>query len=283
VRGRNIGGSVVERVSTFPVRGLGPAAVGVRVAQRIGSARLYNTYVDFQLGLLVGEATIWRADAASVDRQAVAIGKVLADRIVRYAQGTLKAAPVTLPRPLGAARPGKNAPNLESMVLKAGDLGRAAAVTGEGYLPDDNAIGTYFRQFQFQPGSGLQLLRSGVALERSRQEAAGRLLILRSTFGGPEAAATLAGIAFSSATSPQLDGVRRGLGVGEESFSVAATFSLGSRRVRVVLVHVRRQRVVGTLIVVGSPGTLTDGRVDGYARALDRGIEHAFGRPQLVA
>jgi hypothetical protein len=283
VRGQNVGGTIVERVSTFPVRGLGPAAVGVRVAQRIGRARLHNTYVEFQVGTLLGEATIWRADATKVDAQAIAIAKVLADRIVRYAAGKLQATAVTLPRPLGMSRPGPKAPNLESMVLKVGDLEQAAFVVAEGYLPDDNAIGSYFRQFRFQAGSGLQLLRSAVALERSRQEAAGRMLMLRATFTGPEAAATLAGIVFTSATSPRLDGVRSSLGVGDESFSVATTFSLGSRHVRVVLVQVRRQRVVGTLIVVGSPRTVTDGRVGGYARTLDKGIQRAFQKPQLVA
>jgi hypothetical protein len=282
-RGKNLQGLVVERVTTFRVQGLGPAAVGVRLVQRIGSRRIYSTYVDFQLGPLLCEAAVRRADAADAGAETVAIAQLLADRILRYSSGKLKAAPVTLPRPLGMTRPGKTAPDLPTMVLGTNDFKAAAVVVGQGYLPDDDAITSYYRQFQFDPRSGLVLARNSVALERDRREASGRMVVLRLAFTGPEAAETLVGLVTSAATSPKLDGVRSSLGAGEESFSVTASFTMESRRLRVALVHVRRQRVVGTLIVVAEPKALPSGKVGGYARSLDRSIKQAFAKPKLTA
>ena len=281
-RGLNLGGVVVEQVTTFRVRGLGTAAIGVRVVQRIGSKRIYNTYVDFQLGRLICEAAIRRADSNRAETEAIAIAQLLADRIVRYSRGTLAATPVTLPRPLGTSRPRPGGPDLEKMVLKPSAI-KPAIVTQQGYAPDDNAMASYFRQFSLDPRSGLFLLRNAVALERSQREASGRLLILRSTFTGPEAAETLAGLVTAGAQAAKLDGPARSLGVGDESFAVSASFTAQSRRLRVVLVHARRDRVVETLIAVGTAKALTRGRIDGYGRALNRTLERAFAKPKLTA
>jgi hypothetical protein len=286
VRGQNFQGVVVERVSTFPVRGLGAAAIGVRVVQRIGTKRVYNTYVDFQLGRLLGEAAIRRADAKSADTEAVAVAKRLSDRAVKYVRGTLKAVPVALPRPLGSSRPGKGAPDLKSMVLRPKDIRQPSVVVAEGYAPDDNAIASYFRQFRFDPQTGLLLLRSSATLERTRREAAGRMLVLRSTFTGPEAAETLAGYVTPLVQAPKLVGVRRGLGVGEESFAVGVSFTTQSQRVQVVLVQVRRDRVIGTLIAIGIPKAkgLANARIAGYAKALDGAIKGTLSnKPRLAA
>jgi hypothetical protein len=281
-RGQNLGGVVVGRVSTFRVRGLGTAAIGVRVVQRIGDKPIYNTYVDFQLGRLICEAAVRRADSSKAETEAVAIAQLLADRILRYSQGTLVAKAVTLPRPLGTSRPRPGAPDLEKMVLKASDL-EPAVVAQQGYAPDDNAMASYFRRFSLQPRSGLFLLRNAVALERSEREAAGRMLILRSTFTGPEAAETLAALVTPGAKGPKLDGPARSLGIGKESFAVSATFTVQSRRLRVVLVHARRDRVVESLIAVGTAKALTNARIDGYGRALNRTLKRAFAKPKLTA
>lgn len=286
VRGKNLQGVVVERVRSFPVRGLVRGAFGLRIVERFGSKRIYSTFVDFQIGRLLCEAAIRRADSASADGPAVALAGLLADRVVRYAAGKLKPTPVALPRPLGSTRPGPHAPDLRSMVLRAKDLGAASLVDGEGYTPDDEAITSYFRQFRFDARTGLILLRSSAALERTRREAAGRMLLLRSILTGPGAAETLAGLVYGSARSPRLAGVRRGLGVGDESFSVAVTFKAGSRSLEAVLVHVRRDRVIGTAIVVGRPKALGQPgtRATRYARALDGAIRRTLSnKPQLKA
>ena len=249
--------------------------MGVRVVQRIGKRRIYSTYVDFQIDRLICEATIRSADATSFETQAVAIAQVLADRIIRYAQGKLSSAAVTLPRPLGMSQPRPGAPDLTAMVLQTKDV-KPAYVVGQGYAPDDNAILSYFRQFQLNQRSGLILLRNSVALQRSRREAAGRMLILRSTFSGAEAATTLANLVLPGAKSPTLDRAPRGLGIGDESFAVSANFVAQTRHLRAVLIHVRRDRVVETVIVIGEPQALNESRVGRYGRALNATLKRAF-------
>jgi hypothetical protein len=284
VRGRNVQGVVVERVSAFGVGALGPASIGLRVVQRIGNKRIYNTYVDFQIDRLLCEAAVRRADATPAEGLALAIAHGLADRIVKYARGSLKAKPVVLPRPLGLNRPLPSSPDLSAMVLRPRDLDPKATVIGQGYIPDDNAIVAYFRQFRLPPSTGLLLARESAALERSRREASGRMLILRAAFTGPEAASTLVGLVSPSPSGVRLDGIRRGLGVGEESFATEASFAAQGRRLRVVLVQVRRQRVVVTFIAVGKPQELTHGRIDRYARSLDGSLRRGLAaKPKLAA
>jgi len=93
VRGRNLDGVVIERFSTFRVRGLGPAATGLRIVQRIGRKRVYGTYVDFQIDRILCEAAVTRADQVNADAQAVRIARTLAGRIVAYARNKLRAKP----------------------------------------------------------------------------------------------------------------------------------------------------------------------------------------------
>jgi hypothetical protein len=284
VRGQNIQGVIVERVSAFAVSGLGPASIGLRVVQRIGTKRIYNTYVDFQVDRLLCEAAVRRADATPAEGLTLAIARELADRIVRYARGSLKAKPVVLPRPLGLSRPLPKSPDLSAMVLRPRDLHPKATIIGQGYIPDDNAIVAYFRQFRLPPGTGVLLARDSVALERSRREASGRMLILRAAFTGPEAASTLVGLFSPSARAVRLDAIRRGLGLGEESFATEASFAAQSRRLRVVLVHVRRGRVVATFVAVGTTEVLTTARIDRYARSLDATLARGLAaKPKLAA
>jgi hypothetical protein len=282
VRGQSLDGVVVERVGTFRVRGLGRAAIGIRILQRIGNKPIYSTYVDFQLGRLIGEAAVRRADGAPAETEAIAIAQLLASRILRYTRGQFTPQPVRLPRPLGASRPGKGAPNLQSMVLETKDV-KPAIVILQGFAADDNAIASYFRQFRLDPRLGLFLLRSSAALVRSREEAAGRMLLLRATFGGPEAAETLAGFVTQGATAARLDGPVRGAGIGDESFRVGVTFNAAGQRLRAVLVHARRDRVIGTLIAVGTPKGLTDARIGGYGRGIEKAMKRGSEKPKLAA
>ena len=283
VGGRDVSGVVIERKSTFNVRGLGPGAIGVRVVQRVGHKRIYSTYVDFQIDRLLGEAIVTRGDAASADAQAVSIARVLSGRIIAFAQGTLSAQPVTLPRPLGTRKPGKSAPDLEAMVVATEDLKGKGGVFDQSFQPDDNAIASYVREFRFGPGTGLFQLRSTAALERTRREASGRMLILRSIFTGPEGPATLAGLISPNATGVKLDAAR-GAGVGEESFSVSVSFTAQAQRFRAVLVYERRERIVGSVLLVGDFNKLTPGGVAPYADALDKRIKQTLKpKPPLVA
>jgi hypothetical protein len=275
VRGRNLDGVVIERISLFPVRGLGSAAIGIRLVQRVGRKHVYSTYVDFQLDRLLCESVIRRADDTRVDAQAVAIARVLASRIVSYARGKLRAKPVTLPRPLGLSRPGPKAPNLESMALTARDVGRKARVFDQTYLPDDNAIASYVRRFQFGRGSGLLSLRNQVSLERSRREAAGRMLLLRAVFTGPEGAATLAGLVAESPRAVRLEAVRR-LGVGDDSFAIEVSLTNQGRRVHVVLAYVQHDRVIATLVGAGGAKGATIDGVAPHARTLDKRIRRGL-------
>ena len=280
VQGANLQGVVVERSSAFPVRGLGPRAVGLRVVQRVGKKRIYGTFVDFQIDKILCEAVINRADNKNVNAQATAVAQKLAGRIISYAQGTLKAKPVPLPRPLGTAKPGAKAPDLSLMVPTAHDLKGKAGVFQQAFAPDDLAIASYIREFRFGPSSGLFQLRTTAALERSRREAAGRVLILRSVFTGPESAATIAQVVGASGPA-KLDGVRHP-GLGEESFAVGATFTSQGQRLRAVILYERRDRILGSLVLIGTAKKLTlDGALP-YAKALDRRIKQGL-TPRLVA
>ena len=158
VQGMNLQGVVVESASAFPVRSLGPGAVGLRIVQRVGKKRIYGTAVDFQIDKILCEAVMNRADNTNVDAQVVAIARKLATRIVSYAQGSLKAQPVPLPRPLGTAKPGAKAPDLSAMVPTTADMKGKAGVFQQAFLPDDNAIGSYVREYRFGPNAGIYQL-----------------------------------------------------------------------------------------------------------------------------
>lgn len=281
VTGKNLNGVVIERSSTFDVNGLGPGATGLRFVQRVGNKRVYSTYVDFQIDRLLCEAIVQRADANNVNRQAISIARTLAARIIAYAQNSLNAQPVTLPRPLGLRQPGKKAPRLDTMVLTNADLKGKGGVFQQGFAPDDNAIASYQREFRFAPSTGLFQLRTTAALERSPREAAGRMLILRSIFTGPEGAATLAQLIAPDATAVKREEVR-GLGLGDESFSVSVSFTAQGQRFRVIAVHERRQRISASMILVGSATKLTPGGIVPYAQAQDKRIKSGL-KPQLVA
>jgi hypothetical protein len=280
VQGKNLQGVVVERSTAFPVQGLGPRAVGLRIVQRVGKKRIYGTFVDFQIDKILCEALINRADNKNVNAQAVALGRKLAGRIISYAQGTLKASPVPLPRPLGTAKPGAKAPDLSAMVPTQQDLKGKGGVFQQAFSPDDLAIGSYIREFRFGPSSGLFQLRTTAALERSRREAAGRMLVLRSVFTGPDGAATVVQAVGGSGPA-KLDGIRHP-GLGEESFAVSATFTSQGQRLRAVILYERRDRVLGSLVVVGTAKKLTPESAMPYAKALDRRIKSGL-KPRLVA
>ena len=282
-RGVDVGGSVVERVATFPVQALGSWSQGVRTVERVGRKRIYSTLVDFRVGPLLAEAAVRRADATSTDAQTVAIARTLAARIASDARGTLKAVPVTLPRPLGTARPGPRAPKLDQMVLTNASFKGKGIVTGQGYEPDDTAIASFFREFRFDPSTGMLLARSAAELERSKREAAGRLLILRSELEGPGAAKVLAGIVTGGATSPVLDSRPHSIGAGDESFAASATFNAQGQRLRVVVVDTRVGRTVGTLIVVGTAKGLTAGRGAALGRAQAARMKRAVAGAALTA
>jgi hypothetical protein len=280
VQGMNLQGVVVESASAFPVRSLGPGAVGLRIVQRVGKKRIYGTAVDFQIDKILCEAVMNRADNTNVDAQVVAIARKLATRIVSYAQGSLKAQPVPLPRPLGTAKPGAKAPDLSAMVPTTADMKGKAGVFQQAFLPDDNAIGSYVREYRFGPKAGIYQLRATAALQRSRREASGRVLVLRSVFTGPEGAATLAQVVGGSGPA-KLDGVRHP-GVGEESFAVGATFTSQGQRLRAVILYERRDRVVGSLVLVGKASKLTLDSAVPYVKALDKRIQEGL-KPPLVA
>ncbi len=282
----NLGGVVVEQATPFEVTSLGPNAVGVRTVQRIGAKRLYVTTIDFQVDRLLCEAEVTRADANRADAQATAIARTFLSRILAYAQNQLNAKPVTLPRPQGLATPQPGAPDLEAMALTAKSLKGKAGVFQQGFAADVNAIVSYSREFRFDPKSGRFLLQNRLSLQRSRREAAGRMVLLRAALTGPEAADTIAqqflGEAATSKAHATLDG-SRGLGIGEESFATSVTLDTPSGRTRVVFAYLRRQRVLGLVVLAGKPASLKLDSVAPYVQALDGRIKAAFGKSGLAA
>ncbi len=281
VRGKNLAGVVVERSRAFRVTGFGPGSIGLEIVQRLGKRRIHTTVVDFQIDRILCEAVINRADTQNVRAQVTTIARRLRDRIAAYAQGTLKAQPVPLPRPLGTVKPGPKAPDLTAMVPTNADLKGKGGVFQQAFVPDDNAITSYVREFRFGPSSGLLQLRATVALERTRREASGRLYVNRAVFTGPEAADTLAHIVAPGSRLVHLDGTRGGK-LGDESFATAVSFTAQGKRLRAVIVYERRDRVVGSIILVGTASKLKLEGALPYAQALDKRMKAGI-KPALVA
>jgi hypothetical protein len=172
------------------------------------------------------------------------------------------------------------------MVLRARDLGQSTAtVSNQGYIDDLNAVASYVRQFRVDPSTGLLVVKSGAALERSQAEAAGRMLVLRSIFTGPEGRDTViggfaAGIGVQ-ASRPSLDGVRS-LSIGDEAFAVSASFTTNGGRVGLVLVYLRRGRTLGTIVLAGAARTVGIGKAATHARKMATRMAPSSG-PPLVA
>jgi hypothetical protein len=281
VRGKNLQGVVIERSNAFAVGGLGPGSIGLEIVQRVGKHRIYSTVIDFQIDRILCEAVINRTDKLNVRKQVAKIAQTLRNRIAAYGASKLNAQPVPLPRPLGTVKPGAGAPDLTAMVPTPADLKGKAGLDQQAFVPDDQAITSYVREFRFGPSSGLFSLRTTAALQRSRREASGRVFVLRSVFSGPEAAETLAKIVAPNATLAHLDGTRSAK-VGDESFATAVSFTSRGERFRAVLVYERRDRIVGSMIMVGKAGKLKLEGSLSYARMLDKRIKAGL-KPALVA
>jgi hypothetical protein len=281
VRGRNLQGVVVERSNAFRVTGLGPASVGLEIVQRIGKRRVHSTAIDFQIDRFLCEAVINRADTQNARDQVGAIARRLHDRITAWAGGALKPQLVPLPRPLGTVKPAKGAPDLSAMLPASADLKGKAGVVREAFVPDDNAVTSYVRDYRFGPSSGLFQMRATVELERTRREASGRIFVLRSAYTGPEGADTLAHLVAPAPTVVHPAGTRV-MKLGDESFAAAVTFNSQGKRLRAVIVYERRDRVLGSIIVVGTEKKLKLEGALPYARALDKRMKAGL-KPRLVA
>jgi hypothetical protein len=287
LRGRNLDGVVLDRSTTFAVRGFPRGAIGLRLVTRVGQRRIYSTYVIVQANTLLLESAVTRADKVSGDGLAIALARALVQRLGAYAANRLRAAPVRLPRRPAAEQPTKGTPDLSKMVLRARDVGRAATIVSQqGYIDDLTALASYSRQLRIDPRSGLFVVRSGVSLQRSAAEARGRMLIIRSIFTGPDGRDTLiqnfTGTVVK-ATRPRLDAVRSP-SVGDEAFSVSASFTANGRRVRVELVYVRRGRTLGTILLAGAARAVGAGRGTPLARTMARRMPApSRPKPKLVA
>lgn len=281
--GKNLQGTVIERVQVFKVTGLGPNAAGLLVTQRLGKHRIHSTFIDFQIATILCEASINRADTVDVRPQVAQIAQQLRDRIAAYGNKQLNAKPVTLPRPLNSAKPGPNAPNLSAMVPTAADLKGKAGVLNQGYQADDDALVSYAREFSFGSSSqtGLYTLHSQAELQRSKREASGHFFVIRSVFSGPEAGETLARLIAPGATVIHLDGTQSAK-VGDESFATAVSFISQGQRLRALMIYERRERILGSIILVGKAERLNLAGAAAYARTLDKRIKSGL-HPALVA
>lgn len=286
LQGQNLDGIVIVSSSGFTVRGLAAGATGVRLVQRLGSHRVYSTYVDFRVNGLLLEASVSRADAQDARALTIRLAHVLLGRLGAYAAGKLKAKPVTLPRRSAASLPAPGVPDLSVMALGLADVrGSASAVAKQGYTDDLTAVAAYARSFRVGATSGLFTLSSSVQLERTAAEASGRLFVLRSIFAGPEGAATLVhGLAVgagSSSTPPTYEGVRT-LRAGDEAFAASVVFPASGSRARAVLVYVRRGHAVGSVLIGGRLGVASVAKALPLAQALATRMAPAAG-PTLVA
>jgi hypothetical protein len=282
--GKNLQGTIVERARRFPVTGLNPklGAVGIELVQRLGNHRLHTTFIDFQIANILCEAVINRGDAQSARRDVTTVALQLGKRIQAFGAGQ-NPAPVTLPRPLGTVKPGAGAPDLSAMVPTGADLKGKAGVVDQSFTPDDDAITSYVRQYSFGSNSttGVLSLRATAALERTAREAAGRLFVLRSVLTGPEAGETLARQIAPGATIIHSDGAQSAK-VGDESFAAGVSFTAAGQRLRAVIVIERRDRILGTAVLIGTAKKLTLAGALPYAKLLDKRIKSAL-KPALVA
>ena len=145
------------------------------------------------------------------------------------------------------------------MVLQLGDL-PGAAISGQGYYHDEDfsSVISYRREFDGAQIGGVDLseLESDAEIGRSVGGTRSFVRQLRAVFGSKEGREALRDEAAGDdeTISGFQVGRPRSLGVGDDSFSVAFSFKVLGVRVTALTAVFRVDRILGSLVLAGSPG-----------------------------
>ncbi len=280
-RGERIGfGRRLVAARSFKVGKLGHRSLGLRTTVDIGRHRVYETRAAFRVGSLLAEIVIDRADARSATATARRLLTVLARRVQLVAAGRLRTAPVPVPRPSRNRKPPKGGPNLAPMVLAPSDLPRGATVRRSSYVRDRATLGTYTREFDASAarfgGSTITFVESAVSLLRNVREASGFLVGLRAQYSarGVEEDLTQALSAGGAANVRGLIMESRDRPPGiSDGFAIVIRYSIDGQSYRTAFVHLRVDRVVGSLAATGRASSFDYADVEPFAAKLAARIQ----------
>jgi hypothetical protein len=273
LRGKEVEYGILVASRAFPAGRIADRAIGLRMTGELGDWRVYETVVAFRAGALVGAVAIDRADLKPSTAQAARLARLLADRVRLATAGALKGQPVAVPAYGRKGRAPLGGPGLAAMALTRSDLPAGATRTRQGYVADRDAIATYEREFDRSSArSGASNVESDLSLFRHAREARAFFCGLRALEGSSRIERYLrAWMGARSATVEQ----RPVLPVGDESTGLVVRLPASRDvpvAVRVVFVHVRVDRVLGSLTVVGPAASFRAADVRPLAATLARRI-----------
>jgi hypothetical protein len=273
LRGKEVEYGMLVASRTFAVDRIGDRTVGLGTTGEIGDWRAYETLVAFRAGALVGAVQVSRADRKSSRALAARLARMLAVRVRLAAAGTLKARPVSVPPYGRKGRAPLGGPDLATMALTRPDLPSGATLTRQGYVDDRDAIATYEREFDRSSArSGAASVESDVSLFRHAREARANFCGMRSLYGAAQIERYMR--SWTGAPSARVE-QRPSFRVGNESTGLVLRLPVSRDlpvATRAVLVHVRVERVIGSLIVVGPAASLRLADVQPLAAALAKRI-----------
>jgi hypothetical protein len=256
-------GVVVDRVTYFAVPEI-HGARGVRFRLRLGGLTIWDTGVDFPVGVLVGTVSFARADARDARPEARRLAAALEHRIRGALAGTVHDKPLRQSFPkLGGLGPPPGGPSLSEMAIRPIDLAGHPKPMSQRYVSNRDDVSKYVRDYgSVQFGSSLLTsLEATVELLPTESDAKGVLAAERSVWRGAQGRKFLRKLLFSGVPPDRQRDIRVGAVVpmkfaaGDEAFAFRASFKVLSvhRRVQLAICSVRRGQIVETLTLFSTP------------------------------
>ncbi len=275
----------LEQSETFTVDGLGDEAVGLRAQLTFGDATAFQTVVAFRLGRLLAAAVLSRADDTDAAAQMEETARALEARVEGVLRGEIRGTPVPIPakEEERTVPPPEEGPDLAAMALSLDDLPEGVSIEREGYVPDENTVASYEREFDLGTadigGSRLIGLENDVDFYGSDPEATGVFAGIKAIFTS-ESAADFFGSFFEEgagfeATDVQVEQARIAR-LGEESAAIHASTDTPLGDFEYVFVFVRIDRSLGSLILTAVQGELDPADAERLAQAMTDRMEETL-------
>jgi hypothetical protein len=256
-------GIVFDHVSYFAVPGIA-GAKGVRFRIRVGALTVWETGVEFRVGVLVAGAGVGRTDTRDVQTEARRLATALNQRIHGVLAGKVHDKPLTQPTAKlgGLGRP-SGGPDLSRMTLQPRDFTGRARPTLQRYVRNSDDVAAYTRAFKSVTfgSSSLASLENDVELRPTAKAATDFVAGQRALFHGQKGLAYLrqalaSGVPKSERKNIRLSGLNlTDVTAGDDAFAYRATMRVLTTRVRLQLAVcvLRRGPVVESLVFVGLP------------------------------
>lgn len=254
-----------DHVSYFAVPRIA-GAEGIRFRIHAGALTLWETGVEFRIGVLVASAGLGRTDTKDVQTEPRLLATALNRRIHGVLAGTVHDKPLTqrIAKLGGLGRP-PGGPDLSKMTPLAIDFTGRAKPTRESYVRDSDDVAKFIRTFNSVRfgSSTLALLEATVELRPTTKSATDYVALQRSLVGGANGLTYLrnaiaSGIPKSQRNDIRLSGLKlTDISAGDAAFAYRATMQVLSTHARVQLAVclLRRGPVVETLSLVGAAFT----------------------------